>query len=103
MSGPERAILKYNRRLGVLQVRSSAAGAKAQGCGACERFLYGRFFCGRGLEHGCLLCGPGQSRWLMELAMAAAPNPLSMLTTETPLAQLFSIPSRAVKPPKLAP
>ena len=34
----------------------------------------------------------------MELAIAAAPKPLSMLTTETPLAQLFSMPSRAAQP-----
>ena len=39
----------------------------------------------------------------MELAMAAAPNPLSMLTTDTPLAQLLSMASSAVIPPKLAP
>ena len=42
-------------------------------------------------------------RWLIELATAAAPKPLSILTTETPLAQLFSIPSKAARPPKLAP
>ena len=36
----------------------------------------------------------------MLLAMAAAPNPLSILTTETPIAQLFSIASSAVSPPK---
>jgi hypothetical protein len=35
--------------------------------------------------------------------MEAAPNPLSMLTTDTPEAQLFSIPSSAAIPPKLAP
>ena len=35
--------------------------------------------------------------------MAAAPNPLSILTTDTPVAQLLSIASRAVRPPKLAP
>jgi hypothetical protein len=42
-------------------------------------------------------------RWFIALATAAAPKPLSILTTETPLAQLFSIPSRAASPPKLAP
>jgi hypothetical protein len=39
----------------------------------------------------------------MEEAIAAAPKPLSMLTTETPIAQEFSIASSAVNPPKLAP
>ena len=37
------------------------------------------------------------------LAMYPAPNPLSMLTTLTPLAQELSIESRAATPPKLAP
>ena len=35
--------------------------------------------------------------------MLAAPNPLSIFTTATPEAQLFSMPSRAARPPKLAP
>ena len=35
--------------------------------------------------------------------MAAAPKPLSMFTTETPVAQLFSMARSAVRPPKLAP
>ena len=35
--------------------------------------------------------------------MQPAPKPLSMFTTDTPLAQLFSIPSRAASPWKLAP
>ena len=39
----------------------------------------------------------------MRLAIAAAPNPLSMFTTATPFAQLFSMPSSAAMPPKLAP
>ena len=39
----------------------------------------------------------------MELAIEAAPKPLSMLTTEIPLAQLFSMASKAAIPPKLAP
>lgn len=39
----------------------------------------------------------------MRLAIAAAPKPLSMLTTETPEAQLFNMPSRAAMPRKLAP
>ncbi len=43
------------------------------------------------------------SKWFMRLAMDAAPKPLSMLTTETPIAQLFSIDRSAVTPPKLAP
>ena len=43
------------------------------------------------------------ARWLMRLAMHPAPKPLSMFTTDTPLAQLFSIPSSAARPPKLAP
>ena len=41
--------------------------------------------------------------WLNRLAAAAAPNPLSMLTTVTPVAQLFSMDSSAAMPPKLAP
>ncbi len=36
-------------------------------------------------------------------AATAAPNPLSMLTTVTPAAQLFSAASNAATPPKLAP
>lgn len=39
----------------------------------------------------------------MASAMHAAPKPLSMLTTATPGAQLFNMPSRAAMPPKLAP
>ena len=39
----------------------------------------------------------------MRLAIVAAPSPLSMLTTATPVAQLFSMPSSADSPPKLAP
>ena len=35
--------------------------------------------------------------------MAAAPKPLSILTTDTPVAHEFSMASNAVKPPKLAP
>lgn len=42
-------------------------------------------------------------RWLIILAMQPAPNPLSMFTTDTPLAQEFSMPSSAAIPPKLAP
>ena len=40
---------------------------------------------------------------LMRLATAAAPKPLSMLTTATPDAQLFSIDSSAATPPAPAP
>src|SRR5690606_27993439 len=40
---------------------------------------------------------------IMEAANAAAPKPLSILTTATPLAQVLSIPSSAATPPKLAP
>jgi hypothetical protein len=40
---------------------------------------------------------------LIALAIAAAPKPLSMFTTEIPIAQLFNIASSAVIPPKLAP
>src|SRR3989442_14537785 len=39
----------------------------------------------------------------MRLAAAAAPNPLSMLTTVTPDAQEFSIASKAARPPNEAP
>ena len=42
-------------------------------------------------------------KWLIRLAILAAPKPLSMLTTETPAEQLLSMPSRAAIPPKLAP
>ena len=42
-------------------------------------------------------------KWLIRLAMHAAPKPLSIFTTDTPFAQLFSIPSSAATPPKLAP
>ena len=37
------------------------------------------------------------------LALYAAPNPLSIFTTLTPLAQLFSIDNKAAIPPKFAP
>jgi len=40
---------------------------------------------------------------LMREAMQAAPNPLSMFTTETLGAQVFNIPRRAATPPKEAP
>lgn len=36
-------------------------------------------------------------------AAQAAPNPLSMLTTVTPEAQQFSMPSSAATPPNAAP
>src|SRR5271157_292403 len=45
----------------------------------------------------------GAQRRLIELARYPAPKPLSMLTTATLGAQLFSIPSRAARPLKLAP
>ena len=40
---------------------------------------------------------------VMRDAATAAPNPLSMLTTVTPEAQLLSAASNAATPPKLAP
>ena len=40
---------------------------------------------------------------LIMLARYPAPKPLSMLTTQTPLAQLLSMVSRADRPLKLAP
>jgi hypothetical protein len=43
------------------------------------------------------------ARALIWLAAYPAPNPLSMFTTVTPLAQLFSIVNSAAIPPKLAP
>jgi hypothetical protein len=43
------------------------------------------------------------TRRRMESAAKAAPNPLSMFTTVTPLAQLLTMPSRAVSPWKWAP
>ena len=39
----------------------------------------------------------------MALATAAAPNPLSMFTTDTPVAQELSMVKSAEMPPKLAP
>ena len=42
-------------------------------------------------------------KWLIILARYPAPKPLSMFTTLTPLAQEFSIDSRAARPPKAAP
>jgi hypothetical protein len=39
----------------------------------------------------------------MRLAAAAAPKPLSILTTVTPAAQELSMPSRAASPPNDAP
>src|SRR5438128_559067 len=42
-------------------------------------------------------------KWLIKLAILAAPNPLSMFTTATPDEQLLSIPRNAAIPPKLAP
>jgi hypothetical protein len=47
---------------------------------------------------------PGQSLdFKMANAMAAAPKPLSMFTTATPLAQLFNMASKGARPLKLAP
>lgn len=39
----------------------------------------------------------------MSEAWNPAPNPLSMFTTDTPLAQLFNMASSAVTPSKFAP
>ena len=41
--------------------------------------------------------------WLIREARKPAPKPLSMFTTLMPLAQEFSIASRAARPPRLAP
>ncbi len=46
---------------------------------------------------------PNPYKWLIKLAILPAPKPLSMFTTDTPEAQLFSIARSAVIPPKLAP
>jgi len=57
-------------------------------------------------EHGESAPGPDAGpchEWLMRLAAAAAPNPLSMLTTVTPAAQELSMPSSAATPPNEAP
>ena len=43
------------------------------------------------------------ARLLIRWALNPAPKPLSMLTTETPLAQEFIMASRVVTPRKLAP
>src|SRR5579863_6458497 len=45
---------------------------------------------------------PSPTRLIM-VAAKAAPKPLSILTTVTPLAQLLSIPSSAAMPPNEAP
>lgn len=46
---------------------------------------------------------PRSAMRLMVEAATAAPKPLSMLTTVTPVAQELSMPRRAASPPKLAP
>ncbi len=46
---------------------------------------------------------PYTNKLLMRHAAQAAPNPLSMLTTVTPLAHEVSMPSSAESPAKLAP
>ncbi len=43
------------------------------------------------------------SSLLHMLAKTPAPNPLSILTTATPVEQVLSIPNREAKPPKEAP
>ena len=45
----------------------------------------------------------GRYRRLIMCARYPAPKPLSIFTTETPEAQLLSIPSSAASPPKAAP
>ena len=47
--------------------------------------------------------GHAEARRAMRVAWTPAPKPLSMLTTETPGAQLVSMPRRAARPPKAAP
>ncbi len=47
--------------------------------------------------------GPYGHVWQIRLAAAAAPKPLSMLTTVTPAAQELSMPSSAARPPNEAP
>src|SRR5207247_4220369 len=39
--------------------------------------------------------------WLMRVAAAAAPKPLSIFTTTTPAAQVLSMPRSAARPPRL--
>src|ERR1700675_2994336 len=56
----------------------------------------------RKLTHPPTRTAPAYSR-LITLATHPAPNPLSMFTTLTFEAQLFSIPNSAVSPPKLDP
>ena len=46
---------------------------------------------------------PRRYSLLIMLAAYPAPNPLSMLTTQMPAAQLFSMARSAAMPPKLAP
>ena len=46
---------------------------------------------------------PPHAIWLMRLARNPAPKPLSIFTTETPLAQELSMDSSADTPPKDAP
>src|SRR5439155_24556962 len=45
----------------------------------------------------------GVSLLLIRVAAAPAPNPLSMLTTTTPAAHVFSMPTSAASPPRCAP
>src|SRR5882724_4116309 len=48
-------------------------------------------------------CSSAHYNRLMHEATQAAPNPLSIFTTATFDAQLFSMPNNAATPPKLAP
>ena len=47
--------------------------------------------------------GHAEARRAIRVAWTPAPKPLSMLTTETPGAQLVSMPRRAARPPNAAP
>ena len=58
-------------------------------------------FHGSGYSWAC--SADGAARRLTRAARYPAPKPLSMLTTATPGAQLFSIASNAASPSKLAP
>ena len=72
-----------------------------------QRRKAGAETCGQNEGGGCGHRTDSASRFSERRRIAsaaqAAPKPLSMLVTVTPLAQLFTMPSRAAIPSKLAP
>ena len=90
-------------------VGDSQAVERAQSVGALvffKQFVEGGADHVAGGSHAAIEVERGHERastWLIILARYPAPKPLSMLTTDTPLAQELSIESRAERPPKEAP